>query len=99
MDTVLDICEVAASCAYAAWLRKHKHLEPKMTFVEVIFGMAYTLSFSVARGAIYGGDWWHQSKRFARDLALAGTPIVLGEVDQWIDAQRAHAVFDKEYPG
>lgn len=98
MDTVIDVLEVTASCTYAVWLRKHKGLEPKMTFVEVIFGTAYTLGFSVLRGAVYGGDWWQQSKRFGRDLILSGTPIIIGEIDQWIEARRTDTTFDEEYP-
>ncbi len=97
MNTILDILEVATSCTYAAWLRKHKDLEPKMTCLEVIFGTSYTLAFSILRGLLYGGSWWDQSKRFARDLSLASIPIVIGEIEQWIDANEKRADFHQEH--
>lgn len=98
MDTVIDIAEIATSCAYAAWLDKHKGLEPKMTWLEVVTGVGYTLAFSTLRGAISGGSWWDQTRRIARDFALSGTPIIITEVRQAIEARQAHQAFEKEYP-
>jgi len=97
MDTVIDICEVATSCAYAAWLDTHKGFEPKMTWAEVVVGVAYTLTFSTLRGAFYGGSWWDQTKRIGRDFALAGTPIIISELRQAFEAQREDAKFEEEY--
>jgi hypothetical protein len=98
MNTVIDICEVATSCAYAAWLDTHKGLEPKMTWAEVVFGVAYTLTFSTLRGALHGGSWWDQTKRIGRDFALSGTPIIINELRQAIEARRTDAEFDEEHP-
>lgn len=97
MNTIFDLLEIAASCIYAAWLRKHKDLEPKMTFLEVIFGTSYTLLFSVLRGLVYGGSWWDQSKRFARDLSIASIPIIAGEIEQWIEANEKRTDFRQEH--
>lgn len=99
MDTVLDILEVALSSAYARWLDKNKQLEPRMTWLEVVFGVAYTLAFSTLRGAAYGGSWWDQMRRIARDFALAGTPIIIGEVFQAIEARRDMEQFTARYEG
>jgi hypothetical protein len=95
LNTVIDVLEIAASCAYARWLKQHKGLEPKMTFLEVIFGVGYTLGFSTFRGLLYGGSWWDQSRRFAHDLALASAPIIAGEIEQWVEARKIDAEFDE----
>lgn len=98
MDTVIDICEIATSCAYAAWLDTHKGFEPKMTWAEVVFGVGYTLAFSTLRGAVGGGTWWDQTKRIGRDFAIAGTPIIISELRQALQSQQEHEEFEKEYP-
>ncbi len=97
MDTILDILEVALSSAYARWLNTHKGLEPKMTWAEVVFGVAYTLIFSTVRGAVYGGSWWDQTKRIGRDFMLSGTPIIVGEICQAIEARRDMKRFEARY--
>lgn len=97
MDTLLDILEVALSSGYARWLDNHKGLEPKMTWAEVVFGVAYTLIFSTMRGAFYGGSWWDQTKRIMRDFAISGTPIIVGEICQAIEARRDFKRFEARY--
>ena len=97
MNTVLDILEIALSSAYARWLDTHKGLEPKMTWAEVIFGVLYTLIFATVRGAVYGGSWWDQTKRIMRDFCMSGTPIVIGEICQAIEARKELATFTARY--
>ena len=97
MDTLLDILEIALSSAYARWLDQNKRLEPKMTWLEVVFGVVYTLCFSTLRGAYAGGSWWDQMKRIMRDFAISGTPIIIGEIFQAIEARRDMQEFEARH--
>lgn len=98
IDTLLDSAEIALSTAYAAWLYRHKDLEPDMTWAEVATGVAYTLAFAHMRGALHGGDWRDQSWRVFREFFISAPPIVVGELLQKLEARQATRALDKEYP-
>lgn len=87
-DTILDSCEISISCAYAAWLYRHKHLEPDMTWLEVAAGTAYTLAFAYARGAYHRDDWRGQANRTIREFFISAPPIIVGELIQKLEARR-----------
>lgn len=87
-DTILDAAEISLSCAYAAWLHKHKDFEPHMTWAEVMVGVAYTLAFSYARGAYHQDDWRSQARRTFRDFCIAAPPIIVGELTEKLEARR-----------
>ena len=83
-DLIADMLLVATSCAYAAWLARHKRQEPDWTWVEVAFGVGFCLAHAYAHGQRHGGDWRTQHRAVWRAFVLGGVPIVLGEVRQWL---------------
>lgn len=87
-DTILDSAEVSISCAYAAWLYRHKGFEPDMTWLEVATGVGYTLLFAYMRGAYHRDDWRGQANRTIREFFISAPPIVVGELIQKIEARR-----------
>jgi len=87
-DTILDSAEISLSCAYAAWLHKHKEYEPHLTFAEVALGVAYTLAFAYVRGWVHQDDWRAQAHRTFRDFCISAPPIIVGEVLEKIEARR-----------
>lgn len=98
LDIGLDASAIALSCTFAHWLERHKHLEPKSTWVEVGFGVCYTLSITYVRGNIRGGDWRDGWWRTVRDFVLTGTPIVIGELKQRLDANRKEQEQEERHP-
>lgn len=84
VDAALDTALVALSCTYAEWLAEHKELEPNWTFIEVGAGVGYCLLHAYLRGGRRGGDWRAGQGEILRSLVMGGTPIVIGELAQWI---------------
>ena len=85
---VIDIALVGISSAYAALLTQEKRHEPDWTWVSVVAGTVLCLTAAGGQSRLAGGDWQDHERRVARAFALAGTPIIVGEVAQWL-ARRA----------
>ena len=92
-DDMLDLSLLATSGLYAAWLRRHKELEPHRTWLEVAFGVGYTLAYtSIAlrfQPRAPGGVEW----RFWRSVVVASIPIVAGEIEQEVRARAEYAAY------
>jgi hypothetical protein len=97
-DTILDSAEISISCAYAAWLYRHKSFEPDMTWLEVALGTAYTLAFAYARGAYHQDDWQAQANRTIREFFISAPPIIVGELIQKLEARHALRGIEEEFP-
>jgi hypothetical protein len=75
---------VGITTAWALWLYQHKEFEPDFTWVKVVAGFLLCWHHAGADGH---GDWKAHHKRVFRSFVLGGTPIVIGEVAQWLERQ------------
>ena len=89
MDDATDIALVAIASSWAHWLAAHKDFEPDWTWVQVVAGVTLCLSHARLNGWWYGGDWREQERRIFRAFLLAGTPIIAGEIAQWLQVREA----------
>ena len=93
----LDTGLVALASAGSLWLRSHKTLEPDWTWVEVTIGVGTCLLVAEAHGRLAGGDWRDQQCRVIRTLALAGAPIIVGELAEWRERQAHLTALQQEH--
>jgi hypothetical protein len=91
MDLAIDAALVTISSAYAAWLRAHKRHEPDWTWISVVAGTALCLAAAGAQSRLCGGAWHDHERRVWRAFALGGTPIIVGEVAQWLERRAERA--------
>jgi len=89
-DDLVNLSLIAASCAYAAWLREHKKAEPDFIWAEVVIGVAYTLAGARLKRPRPGG-WLARDAHIYAAFAYAGIPIIVGEVAQRIERRRQRA--------
>ena len=54
-DLIADTALIAATSAYAHWLRDHKGAEPDFVFLEVALGTVMCLAHAEALGRRHGG--------------------------------------------
>lgn len=82
MKVFADVLLVFISSVSAAWLARHKNLEPDYTWLEVVIGVLVCLSQAEARFRL--GPPTAHAYRMAviRAFCLAAPPIVIGEVAQ-----------------
>lgn len=80
----LDVALIGAASAGAHWLTDHKQLEPDWTWVEVGVGVAACLIHAHLQNALRPSDWRKAEAQIIRSFLLAGPPIVVGELAQWL---------------
>ena len=90
----LDTALVATTSAWAFWLYTHKNFEPDFTWVQVVAGTLLCLKHAREQGKLHGGDWQAHDHRVIRSFILGGTPIIIGEIAQWLalPAERRRAL-------
>jgi hypothetical protein len=90
----LDIALTVASARYALWLAEHKELEPADTYLEVMFGVGYTLALtrlyheSHPERTPNGVEW-----RIFQSFIVSCIPIVAGELAQKAKARAKLAAY------
>lgn len=80
----LDCALLTTTSAWAFWLAKHKEFEPDFTWVQVVAGTLVCLVHAQAQGVLTGGDWQAHQWRVVRSFVIGGTPIIIGEIAQWL---------------
>jgi hypothetical protein len=95
-SVALDCALITTTSAWAFWLARHKEFEPDFTWVQVVAGTLVCLVHAQAQGALNSGDWQAQQWRVVRSFIVGGTPIIIGEIAQWLarPAERARVLRD-----
>jgi len=95
-SVALDCALITTTSAWAFWLAQHKEFEPDFTWVQVVVGTLVCLGHAHAQGVASGGDWQAQQWRVVRSFIVGGTPIIIGEIAQWLarPAERARVLRD-----